>query len=206
MSAIEIFIISRPIRKIMWKKENIHTAKVKNVNENYFTGNVIIREVLGQINSAEQEMYYVTFQNGALTTIHYHESDQILIATKGKGVVGLIKGSGITKFEIADNDMIFLEKEGDTVCIPANKLHFHGAIKGQNFSHIAIRKMYKLNNTVNSDGTTIKKADNKWEYDLISEEIGNKDPLAIEKIAKEIAKNIQIAISKKLENMKGTIL
>lgn len=74
------------------QKESIYTAEEKKVNQNYFTGNVIIREVLGQTNSAEQEMYYVTFQSGALTTIHYHESDQILIVTKGKGVVGLIKG------------------------------------------------------------------------------------------------------------------
>jgi quercetin dioxygenase-like cupin family protein len=65
------------------QKENIYTAEEKKVNENYFTGNVIIREVLGPINSSEQEIYYVTFQNGALTTLHYLESDQILIVTKG---------------------------------------------------------------------------------------------------------------------------
>ena len=189
------------------QKENIYTAEEKKVNENYFTGNVIIREVLGPINSSEQEIYYVTFQNGALTTLHYHESDQILIVTKGKGVVGLIKGDGVTKFEIDDNDIIFLEKEGDTVCIPANKLHFHGAIRGESFSHIAIRKMYKFNdNRANCDDTNIKKADNKWEYDLICEEIGNNDPQAIEKITKEIAKKIQDSISEKLENLKASKL
>jgi quercetin dioxygenase-like cupin family protein len=59
-------------------KENIHTDKEKKVNGNYFTGNIIIREILGEDNSAEQEMYQVTFQNGALTTLHFHESDQIL--------------------------------------------------------------------------------------------------------------------------------
>lgn len=48
------------------------------MNGNYFTGNIIIREILGEDNSAEQEMYQVTFQNGALTTLHFHESDQIL--------------------------------------------------------------------------------------------------------------------------------
>ncbi|HEX6029279.1 MAG TPA: hypothetical protein VFY64_09590, partial [Nitrososphaeraceae archaeon] len=79
------------------QKENIHTAKEKKINENYFIGNVVIREILGEGNSAEQEMYHVIFQNGALTTLHYHESDQILIATNGKGVVGLIHGTSITK-------------------------------------------------------------------------------------------------------------
>jgi hypothetical protein len=55
------------------------------VNGNYFTGNIIIREILGKHNSAEQEMYHVIFQNGALTTLHFLESDQILIATNEKG-------------------------------------------------------------------------------------------------------------------------
>ena len=162
-----------------------------------FTGNVIIREILGQTNSAEQEMYHVTFQSGALTTLHFHESDQILIATKGKGVVGLINGTGVTKFEINDDDIIFFENEGDTICIPANKLHFHGAIKGgENFSHIAIRKIYKINGTAES----VRRAENKWEYDLISEETGNKDPQEIKKIAADIARKLQNAISKKLRN------
>ena len=58
----------------------------KKVNENYFTGNIIISEILGEDNSAEQEMYHVTFQNGALTTLHFHGSDQILIATNGKAL------------------------------------------------------------------------------------------------------------------------
>ena len=74
------------------QKYNIHTGKEKNVSSYYFTGKVIIREILGEENSSEQEMYHVIFYNGALTSLHYHESDQILIATKGKGVVGLVEG------------------------------------------------------------------------------------------------------------------
>jgi quercetin dioxygenase-like cupin family protein len=62
------------------QRENIHNTKEVKVNQNYFTGSVILREVLGEKNSPEQEMYHVTFQNGALTTLHNHESDQILIA------------------------------------------------------------------------------------------------------------------------------
>ncbi|HET7390772.1 MAG TPA: hypothetical protein VFJ51_08100, partial [Nitrososphaeraceae archaeon] len=100
--------------------------------------------------------------------------------------------------EIGDTDITFFESEGDTICIPSNKLHFHGAIRGKNFSHIAIRKMYKMDNTAE----TIKRAENKWEYDLISEETGSNDPQEIRKIATEIAKKVQIAISKKLKNIK----
>ena len=178
------------------KKENIYTAKEKKVNDNYFTGNVLIREILGESNSAEQEMYHVTFNDGALTTLHFHESDQILIATKGKGVVGSIKGSRVTECKIDDNDITILENEGDTVLIQANKIHFHGAMGREDFSHIAIRKMFKANVTDN----TIKKADNKWQYDLISEEIGSKDPELIKKTSKQIAAKIQTAIQRKIEN------
>ena len=174
------------------KKENIYTAKEKTVDKNYFTGNVLIREVFGQSNSAEQEMYHVTFQNGALTTLHCHESDQILIATKGKGVVGLITGTMVTKFKIDDIDITFLEKDGDAVCIPANKIHFHGAASKEEFSHIAIRKMYKVNGIKGE----ITKAENRWEYDLISEETGIRDPGMIKKRGKELAKKIEKAIDK----------
>jgi quercetin dioxygenase-like cupin family protein len=176
-------------------KENIYTAKEKKVNDDYFTGNVLIREILGESNSAEQEMYHVTFNNGALTTLHFHESDQILIATKGKGVVGSIKGSTITECEIDDNDITLLEN-GDTVLIRANKIHFHGAIGKEEFSHIAIRKIYKANVT----DSKIKKADNKWQYDLISEEIGSKDPELIKNKSKQVAAKVQMAIQRKIEN------
>ena len=177
-------------------KENIYTAKEKKVNDDYFTGNVLIREILGESNSAEQEMYHVTFNKGALTTLHFHESDQILIATKGKGVVGSIKGSTVTECEIDDNDITILENEGDTVLIQANKIHFHGAIGEEDFSHIAIRKIYKANATESK----IKKADNKWQYDLISEEIGSKDPELIKNKSKQVAAKIQAAIQRKIEN------
>src|SRR6187551_1594682 len=108
------------------QKYNIHTAKEKDVNINYFTGEIKIREILSDENSPEQEMYHVTFYNGALTSLHYHESDQILIATKGKGVVGLVEGSSVSKSVVDINSITFLN-EGDTVLIPANSKHFHGA-------------------------------------------------------------------------------
>jgi hypothetical protein len=143
-------------------------------------------------------MYHVTFHNGARTTLHYHESDQILVATSGKGVVGLIKGTKVNDFEIDEKDIIFFEEEGDTVCIPANRLHFHGAISGSSgkgdFSHLAIRKMY-LNNITQA----VKKAKNEWECDLIAKEIGNKDPVIIKQIARNISEKIQTAILKRLE-------
>ena len=96
-------------------------------------------------------MYHIRFQNDARTTLHSHESDQILIVTEGRGVIGLINGNSIKEFKIEDNDILFLESIGDTFCIPRNKLHFHGATReGENFSHIVIRKLYKVDESVGS--------------------------------------------------------
>jgi quercetin dioxygenase-like cupin family protein len=48
---------------------------------NKFIGNFEIRRILNESDSKEQEMYHVTFKDGAMTKIHTHESEQILIAT-----------------------------------------------------------------------------------------------------------------------------
>jgi quercetin dioxygenase-like cupin family protein len=148
------------------QKYNIHTAKKKNINSNYFTGKIDLREILSEVNSLEQEMNHVTFFNGALTSLHYHESDQILIATKGEGVIGLVERSSISKSVVDINSITFLN-EGDTVLIPANSMHFHGALNGQDFSHIAIMKMYKVNK---EEKRELDRAVTKWEYDLLSQE------------------------------------
>ena len=82
----------------------------------------------------------MTFKDGAMTKIHTHESEQILIATNnssdspsdiGRGFVVLIEkgdntttkaGYGNPQFSISKT--IFLDKIGDTVCIPPNVLHW----------------------------------------------------------------------------------
>jgi quercetin dioxygenase-like cupin family protein len=179
------------------QKYNIHTAIEKNVNSNYFTGRVTIREVLAEGNSTEQEMYHVTFHNGALTTLHFHESDQILIATYGKGVIGLMKGGNVLRSEV-DMDSITILNEGDTVCIPANIIHFHGALGGEDLSHIAIMKRYRSDR---GEKDIFIRSATKWEYDLLQQE----NPSEMETTEKfvitaqrEIRDRIQLAISKKL--------
>ena len=60
------------------------------------------------------------------------------------------------KFHISKT--IFLDKIGDTVCIPPNALHCHGSRdKEQDFSHIAIRR-----STLDSK----QQAQTLWEYDI----------------------------------------
>ena len=56
-----------------------------------FTGDFVIKSVLDKDDSSEQEMYNVTFKAGCRTRPHIHASEQILIATDGKGVVVFAK-------------------------------------------------------------------------------------------------------------------
>jgi quercetin dioxygenase-like cupin family protein len=161
-------------------KKNIYTTDAKqpqgeqpNFYTNKFIGNFEIRRIFNESDSKEQEMYHVTFKNGAMTKIHTHESEQILIATTsssensnnysdvGRGFVVIIEKDGDTvgdddpKFDIGKT--IFLDKIGDTVCIPPNVLHCHGSRnKEQDFSHIAIRR-----STLDSK----QQAKTLWEYD-----------------------------------------
>ena len=98
---------------------------------------MILQQILGEENSKELEIYHVSFKNGATTTVHYHETDQVLIATKGSGIAGIINADSIANFEIDDIETAPLNKEGDVVQIPAFKMHFHGAASKEEFSHIS---------------------------------------------------------------------
>jgi quercetin dioxygenase-like cupin family protein len=162
-------------------KKNIYTTDEKQPQgeqpdfyTNKFIGNFEIRRIFNESDSKEQEMYHVTFKNGAMTKIHTHESEQILIATTswsensnkysdiGRGFVVIVEkdvntvGDDDAKFDISKT--IFLDKIGDAVCIPPNVLHCHGCRnKEQDFSHIAIRRS-TLDNK--------QQAKTLWEYDI----------------------------------------
>ena len=135
------------------QKKSIVSAR-QEANEKYkdkFTGDFVIKSILDKNNSMEQEMYYVTFKDGCKTRPHIHASEQILIATEGKGSVVfakriLIEPVDITKTEIQIEKTVTMEK-GDVICVPAFMLHWHGCIdNNEDFAHIAIRKRTELEN------------------------------------------------------------
>lgn len=171
-------------------KQNIHNSQVKKVDPSYFRGNVILQQVLGDENSRELEIYHVFFKNGAITTVHYHETDQVLIATKGRGIVGIINSDSISDFGIEDIETVPMNKEGDVVQIPAFKMHFHGGASKEEFSHIAIRQMYFFDNSTKK----IRRAENKWENDIILEKKGNLDSSSRREISDKIGKTIQSVV------------
>lgn len=172
-------------------KMNIYNSPVKKVDPSYFRGNAILQQVLGDENLRELEIYHVFFRNGATTTVHYHETDQVLIATKGRGIVGVINSDSIANLEIEDIETFTMNKNGDVVHIPAFKMHFHGAASEQEFSHLAIRQMYFFDNSAKR----LRRAENKWEREIILEKEGNLESSYRHKIADKIGGIIQDAIS-----------
>lgn len=115
-----------------------------------------IHEIIDANTSQEQELYYVTFKKGCRTRPHIHATDQTLVAIKGKGIVVVVdkieinsdgKSALINSLsEVSSSSSSVIElAEGDVVCVPAGKLHWHGALGNSNddldsFSHLAIRK------------------------------------------------------------------
>jgi quercetin dioxygenase-like cupin family protein len=115
-----------------------------------------IHEMIDANTSQEQELYYVTFKKGCRTRPHIHATDQTLVAIKGKGIVVVVDRieinndgkSAIIKSlsEVSSSSSSVIElSEGDVICVPAGKLHWHGALvnstdESDAFSHLAIRK------------------------------------------------------------------
>ncbi len=126
------------------KKDTISVLRKDNKlianKKKYFVGKVLLHDISQIIKSREQKIYMVTFHNDAKTKLHYHESGQTLIVTKGKGSLNLYKKIGNSKktnLKIKQLTKILLKK-GDAVYIPKFTLHWHGASKNTKLAHIAI--------------------------------------------------------------------
>lgn len=130
------------------KKANIYSpGDQRKIDPNWFTEKVHMKDVSSKIKSKEQGIYHVYFQKGAKTKLHWHNGNQVLIATKGSGSLEIFRkyGTSKTNFKIKRTEKISL-KEGDTVYIPAKTLHTHGSVnKKITFSHIAINILPKKN-------------------------------------------------------------
>ncbi len=178
-------------------KKNFYDCVERHVNPKYFDGQVSIKEVFDEKNSQDQELYFVEFSNGALTTIHFHETEQILIPYYGKGIIGKLKKNDVLNFEIEDIELNVLN-EGDIVAIPSDVLHFHGALPKQNFTHIAFRKLvdYECKNNEKISYLT----QTRWIYDFITDRLENEDSNIVnselQKISNKVHSSIRNYISK----------
>ena len=91
-----------------------------------FTGkDVTVQPLIPE--GGDYNMSIVNFGKGIRNKFHTHESDQILIVTKGKGIVA-------TEQEQRDVTV------GDVILFPAGETHWHGATEDSDFSHIYITR------------------------------------------------------------------
>ena len=91
----------------------------------FYGGKVEGEAIVGGGMSEYYSFNKVSFFNGAKNKFHTHTSDQILFVLSGKGYV-------------ATDDERIEVGEGDTALIPAGERHWHGAVDGEDFSHISL--------------------------------------------------------------------
>ena len=126
-------------------KINIDKVTPTSGTENYFVGKAEIRAVINESVTKDLEVFLVSFEDGARTKIHYHDSDQVLVTVEGEGVLAVqtkVQLDEDGKAQVTFGEVQQLKK-GDFVCIPAFLWHWHGANKGENFSHYQIKRPCK---------------------------------------------------------------
>jgi quercetin dioxygenase-like cupin family protein len=89
-----------------------------------FQGRVAVQTVLDSPDS-ELRTNLINFDEGAVNVFHTHTFDQVLYVTEGEGIIA------------NDHEEIRITA-GTFVVIPAGERHWHGAVPGSKFSHIAI--------------------------------------------------------------------
>jgi quercetin dioxygenase-like cupin family protein len=98
----------------------------KPARADYFTGTVWMNEVVVADGPSRLNASLVTFSPGARTNWHTHPIGQVLYVTSG---VGRVQKEG---------EAPILLHPGDTVVIPPDVVHWHGAAPDQVFSHLAM--------------------------------------------------------------------
>ncbi|MDF0681392.1 MAG: hypothetical protein P0116_10555 [Candidatus Nitrosocosmicus sp.] len=179
-------------------KKNLYYSSEKKVNPYYFDGEVTIREIYNESSSNDQEVYFVEFSRGALTTIHFHETEQFLVPLYGNGVIGEIDintSSSLLGFNF-ENLIIKSLDVGEIVSIKPNILHFHGGCPGQNFSHVAFRKMYETAPAPAPAPAKTERVHTQtiWGYEMISKALGSEDQSQILSELNRISEKIRDAV------------
>jgi quercetin dioxygenase-like cupin family protein len=97
------------------------------VSSPLFAGGQVFRQEIIQTGDSENFQFSViNFSAGSRNKFHQHTSDQILIVTRGTGVV-------------ANETEERTISVGDVVLIPAGEKHWHGAPGETPMSHITIQ-------------------------------------------------------------------
>ena len=91
-----------------------------------FTSEDVTRQVLAP-DSNDFNINVVSFGKGTKNKLHYHESDQVLIVTEGRGTVATESEEAVVGV-------------GDVVFAPAGERHWHGALPDTTFAHITVTR------------------------------------------------------------------
>ena len=125
--------------------QKINTSKLKSDSalvkskKRYFVGDAWLNDISLKLKIKGEKAYLANFNNGARTKVHYHQGGQILVVTKGKGMLVIYKKADIHKGTVKIQKLSQTSLgQGDVAFIPKNTLHWHGALKGKNFAHIAL--------------------------------------------------------------------
>ena len=97
-----------------------------------FSGLAERRVVVDEEDSRQVRVALVTFKDGAVTRMHDHAVDQILVITEGEGIV---QAEGQSEYHVT---------AGDVAIIPAGERHWHGAAPGKTMSHLTITARREL--------------------------------------------------------------
>ena len=100
----------------------------RKASSEYFTGNVWQDPIIEADEPARVRALRVSFEPGARTAWHTHPLGQTLHVISGVGLMGL------------RNEAPQLIKAGDTVWIPPDEEHWHGASETNSMTHIAIQE------------------------------------------------------------------
>jgi quercetin dioxygenase-like cupin family protein len=103
-------------------------------SSDWFTGTVWQDPIVEAPEPARVRAVKVTFEPGARTAWHTHPLGQTLHLISGVGLIGL------------RDDHPKIINAGDTVWIPPNEEHWHGATPTNSMTHIAIQE--SMNGTV----------------------------------------------------------
>ena len=100
----------------------------RKASSEYFTGNVWQDPIIEADEPARVRALRVSFEPGARTAWHTHPLGQTLHVISGVGLMGL------------RDEAPQLIKAGDTVWIPPDEEHWHGASATNSMTHIAIQE------------------------------------------------------------------
>ncbi len=107
---------------------NSASRKSTSANSDWFTGVVWQDIIIESPEPARLRVLRVTFSPGSRTAWHTHPLGQTLYVIQGVGLIGVRNG---------DVNVI---KPGDTIWIPPNEEHWHGATNDNVMVHIAMQE------------------------------------------------------------------